>query len=731
MAVGMVRVSDTGLGNGGAIFPTDSLEVWVDDIRLTGVVDDPGYAGQVSFNVQAGDIGTVQLTASRRDRNFRQLDESPSYNTNSDFGVSTSFRLDKFLPQRLGLALPMSVSYSQSGNDPFFLAQSDVQAAGIAGLRVPKSQATSYSISARRATPLRGSIMAPLVNNLNVTASYGTASSTSEYAVGSSSRMSGAVDWSLTSTARTARLPGWLTGLLDILPGFLENSDAVRSIRNTAFRWNPTQLRFSTTYAKTEDTRRAFTLPVATLADSGRPVNGLTSVMRNVALLEMRPFPAMTARWNITSVRDLRDYGDSIPAGGTLNVGQVARAERDQLLGMDLGLERERQMNMVFNFSPSLTSWLKPRFDFNTSYSLLRDPNTPRLLQVGDSTGPFRLPRRLTNSQGMGLGASMDVGRAIMLRTSDRSFYRRIAGLLQPIDVNWRRDLRSSFDGVPFTPGLDYQFAFGGLDDFRSQSGVLATSAGVTRTLNAGSGLNLPFGTTLQSRYNRTRSNAFTRRVDAQSVLEAETVTFPDVSLRWSMRPQRLAFLFQSLGAAAEWRESESHTFQPTEGEDGLVSEGDAGIRSEQASTTYRVSPSITWALGATGLTTAGGWSKTERTELRSGGVTRGQTTEITANVGKAFKLPEKYAGRLLRWTMGFAKSSSESFFDDAESPRRMQDLGRWGVNMNADTDIAENMTFSMTLSRSSNYDNLYDRRFTQMVITATLHLTFFAGDLR
>jgi hypothetical protein len=731
MAVGMLRIGDTGLGDGGAIFPTDSLEIWVDDIRLTGVVDDPGYAGQVAFNVQAGDVGTVQLTASRRDRNFRQLAEQPTYNTASDFGVSTSFRLDRFLPQGLGLILPMSVSYSSSGNDPFFLARSDVQAAGVEGLRVPKSHAMNYSISARRATPLRGSVFAPIVNNLNVTANYGTASSTSEYATGTSSRMSGAVDWSLQATARTARLPGWFTGLLGILPGFIENSDAVRSMKNTEFRWNPTQLRFSSTYAKTEDSRRAFTLPVTSAVDSGRPVNGLTSVLRNVALLEMRPIPAITARWNVTSVRDLRDYGDSIPLGGTLNVGQVARGERDQLLGVDLGLERERQMNMVLNFSPAVSTWFRPRFDFNTSYSLLRDPNTPRLLQVGDSTGAFKLPRRLTNSQGLGVGTSMDVSREILLHTNDRSRYRRIAALLQPIDVSWRRDLRSSFDGVPFTPGLGYQFGFGGVDDFREQNGRPATSAGVTRNLTAGSGLNLPFGTTLQSRYTRTTSSAFSRRLDAQTIIESESKTFPDLSLRWSMRPQRLAFLFQSLGAAAEWRETEAMTFQPTVGEGGGdVDQNDAGIRSEQSNSVYRISPSITWALGS-GLTTAGGWSKTDRTEIKSGGVTRGQTTEISGNVGKAFKLPEKYQGRLLRWSMGFAKSSSESYFESGETLKRVQDLGRWGVNMNADTDVAENMTFSMTLSRSSSFDNLYDRRFTQMVVTATLHLTFFAGDLR
>ena len=40
-------------------------------------------------------------------------------------------------------------------------------------------------------------------------------------------------------------------------------------------------------------------------------------------------------------------------------------------------------------------------------------------------------------------------------------------------------------------------------------------------------------------------------------------------------------------------------------------------------------------------------------------------------------------------------------------------------------------MNFSLTLSHGVNFVNLYVRRFTQTVLTATLHLTFFAGELR
>jgi hypothetical protein len=40
-------------------------------------------------------------------------------------------------------------------------------------------------------------------------------------------------------------------------------------------------------------------------------------------------------------------------------------------------------------------------------------------------------------------------------------------------------------------------------------------------------------------------------------------------------------------------------------------------------------------------------------------------------------------------------------------------------------------MSFSFTLSRVLNYDNNYDRKFTQTVLSAVLHLQFFAGEIK
>ena len=81
MSVGIVRVSADGGGAGGPITPLDTLELWIDDVRLEGVVDDPGYAGQFGVTIAASDVGSVSVNVSRRDKHFRQLTEQPTYLT--------------------------------------------------------------------------------------------------------------------------------------------------------------------------------------------------------------------------------------------------------------------------------------------------------------------------------------------------------------------------------------------------------------------------------------------------------------------------------------------------------------------------------------------------------------------------------------------------------------------------------------------------------------------------
>ena len=151
LAVGMVRVDST--GGTARIVPGDTLEVWVDDIRLDGIVSTPGYAGQVGAQANLGDVAQLRFNVSRRDPNFRQLTEAPSYVADQQMDISTTVRLDQFLSSTGGWALPLTATYSRGTTSPQFLTRSDVRAGEIAALRTPEQRATNLSLSLRRTRP--------------------------------------------------------------------------------------------------------------------------------------------------------------------------------------------------------------------------------------------------------------------------------------------------------------------------------------------------------------------------------------------------------------------------------------------------------------------------------------------------------------------------------------------------------------------------------------------------
>jgi hypothetical protein len=725
LAVGFVRTRTDGRGTGGPITPLDSLELWVDDIRLTGVVDDPGYAGQIGLNVAAGDVGTLQVSASRRDGNFRQLGEQPSFITDNELALASSVRLDKFLPRSLGIVLPLTVNHTATSGDPLFLSSSDLTASAVDGIRSPRSSATSYTLALRRATPLEHSILAPLVNNLTLTSTYVAAAARSEFQSGTTSAFSGGLDYTLVAQGRTIHTPGWLRALIDRLPSWLRNMELLRAMRDATLRWNPTQVRFTSTYARNADRRESFLLPVTFARDTGRRVTGLEDVWRNTAAIELRPFNSLSARFDLSSLRDLRDYGDST------SVSVVAGTERERFLGMDVGLERERQMSTAVSLAPPLAPWIRPRVDLTTTFSLLRDPNARSLLRTGDTTGEFRLPRRVGNSQGLAVSATVDLARAIALYTSDSSALRPLMKILSPIDIQWRRDLRSAFDGVPFDPSPGYQLALGGVDAFREVNGVLATSAGVARNLVIGHSLFLPLGLTLTNRFSSVRATSWSRVATIQTLLEAEQRTFPDVSLRWSYTPPAwLQGVFTSVAAQVGARITRTNSFQPTVGDATFIP--GIGLRTEQTLTQYPITGSITWSV-IDGLSTSAGWNHIGRREIRSGGLTEGGQDDITLDLAKTIGLPRSWTLRSnqLRTRLGYQSTHTQSFFVQDDTRKRVTDNGRWAVTASADSDVSDTMSLSFLLARVLTYDNAYDRRFSQTVFSVAFHLQFQAGELQ
>jgi hypothetical protein len=148
---------------------------------------------------------------------------------------------------------------------------------------------------------------------------------------------------------------------------------------------------------------------------------------------------------------------------------------------------------------------------------------------------------------------------------------------------------------------------------------------------------------------------------------------------------------------------------------------------------TYPLNAALTWAPGE--LTTAAGYSYRTQLDSLPGSVARGNSRDMSVELGRTFGVPASWSLRSgIRTRFGYQQTSTQSYVANlfATTQRsRLTDNGREAFTLNADTDMAENATFSLQASRIVNFDRNLNRRLTQTVITAVLQMQFFAGDLR
>ena len=718
LAVGFIRTAAS--GGASPIMPADTLELWVDDIRLARPVNASGTAGQVSFGMNAADLGDLHINIGNRDPQFRQLGEQPTFLSERNVDVVGTINLDRLLPRSFGLALPLTVNKASLANNPLYLSQTDIPGAGIPGLRKPRNDVTTYSLTMRRSTPLNAGMLGALVNNLAATTSYVTGIDRTEYQDGNARNFSFALDYLVADdSSRAFVLPGWSNGAMG----------------GNLFRWNPTQFRVTSGLVRASDRRVSFIKPADAVDDQPSVSNALSRLWRNGSVLEFRPTGALTARWEVQSVRDLRDYGD------TTALTAVTSRARQNVLGANAGFERERSMLTSLSWQPSFSTWLRPRAEVGTQYNMLRDPNdrslTPlpgvigvdSVLATRDSlsfASSLTLPRRLTAAQTSSVGTSIDIARAFVLHTSD-STLRRFGSLFSPIDVSYTRSLLTALDATPLNAPLSLQFGLGGPTAFRSVNGVTATTAGQTGMLSASGALTLPFGASLVNRFSRTTTENWIDRLDATPAQVAGSQRqFPDVALRWAYRPTVLGGAIANMDASAGFVRSDATVSLPS-----LADDAPAEIRHTNVQT-FPIAGAIAWA-GRARLSTGAKYSLTRRIDSLPGSVAQTRGNDLSLDAGRVFFIPASWQLGIhddLRTRISYQQThNTTSVFDESGSVRaRLQDNGRQAFTLTADSNINDFVVLTLNGSHIVTFDNNLNRRFAYTVFSTVFQIQFFGA---
>jgi hypothetical protein len=691
------------------------FELWVDDIRLSQPVASTGLAGSVDARLTASDIGSIAVAYIKQNGQFRQINQDPSYRASTIFQVGSNLRLDRFLPSSLGLAMPFTVTYARTGIEPELLSGTDLRASSLPGLRKPESWSATYSLSIRREVPGRSWITKGFVDPLSITASRTQGRNTTDLSNAEASSYALNATYLLQMRRRGFRLP--LGGIAKGLPRWIREGEAGKSLERADFSLVPSRIRLTSGLTRDEANSTAFRVPVASSDDAFfRPTLALTHLWRNSGGLTWQPLGMLNLSGDLTSTRDLRVYPDST------TLGRLAYSERRFLLGVPVGVERDRTLVTALALTPALSSWLRPRFLTNSSFLLSRTLSSRDPVRVDGDSGAFILPQTLNNTRMNELGASLDFARGLRQLVGDSSALGKMLSKARPVDVSTRLTRTSTFDLTAFDPSFGYQLALGGLDRFLAQENTSAIGASESRIATIAAGADLPLGIAVTISHALTRTTRFQRVSTGFVQTETKQEEWPVGSVRWTRTFRRGALTLLALGTSFRHREGST------------VQANVAGTPALSAITSSSITPDLQVAL-RNGMTMAAGVNDLQQRNASNGNETRLDQRDITGSFNYAFRLPRSIsrARKQVRSSVTVLSTTATTCLQQRTLAdcTVVSDVTRQEFRGGLDTDLLQTLTGGLQLGYSVNDARHLSRRTSQISIIASFQLSLFAGDYR
>ncbi len=708
ISAGIYRVATT--------VTSTAFELWVDDIRLSDPVAETGTAMSVDARLAASDVGNVNMAYTRQSGQFRQINEDPSYRASDALQIAGNLRLDRFLPTSFGLAVPLTVSYSRVGVNPELLTGTDLRGSSLPNLRKPQTWSTNYALSIRRSKPGTSWLTKGFLDPLTVTASYTRGRSQTELSDARSNTYGVGLNYQLVMRRRGFKLP--LGGLVGVLPRFIRQGDAGKSLQRADFSLVPQRVRFSSGLNRDEANSTAFRFPIARSDDRLlRPTLALSHLWRNSAGLNWQPLGMLNLTGDLSSTRDLRVYPDSTP------IGRLAYSERRFFLGIPVGVERDRSLVTAISLTPGLASWLRPRFLSSSSFILSRTLASRDPVRVDGDSGAFILPKTLNNSRVNELGVAVDLGRAFRLMAGDSGVFAKLLGQVRPIDVSTRLTRSSTFDLTAFEPSARYMLGLGALNEFLAQEGTPALGVSEARSASLASGADLPLGFSFTVSHALTRTTRFQRVGDAFIPTETKQREWPVGNVRWSHTFRGGPLTLLAIGTG--FRRREGSSVQGTRGSDvGARSAIESSAITPDAQLSFRNGVSLTL-----------GYSEMDQSNLSNGNSTQLDQNDITGALNYAFRLPRSLSRlrKQVRTSLSFVSTDALTCLEQTGDDECIviSDVSRYEVRGGVDTDLLQTVTAGLQVGYSLNDARHLSRRTSQISVLASFQLSLFAGDYR
>jgi hypothetical protein len=690
-------------------------ELWVDDIRLSSPVAQVGTAVAMDARLVASDVGSFSASFVREDGQFHQINRDPTYRTTGTFQLATNWRLERFLPTGLGLSVPLTVSYSRSDVTPELLTGTDLRGDALQGLRKPHSWTGNYNLAIRRSQRGKNWLVRGLVDPLSVVGTLTQGRSRTELSDANSDAYSLILGYNLQMQRRGPRLP--FGGVIKGLPAWIRESEFGKALAGARLSLVPSNVRLNSGLTRNQADYSLFAVPIARSDDALiTPTLSLTQLWRNSSGLTWEPLGMLALTGDLTSTRDLRVYPDST------SLGRLAYQERRFMLGVPVGVERDRTLTTSLALTPRLTSWLRPRFTTSSSFLLSRTLDSRPPVQVDGDSGAFILPQTLNNSRGREIAVALDLSRALRGIWGDSSGFGKAVSRVRPVDFSSRLSRSSTYDLAAFDPNLGFMLGLGGRDRFLNHEGESARGAAETRSATIASGADLPLGFTATISYSLTRTDRFQLVGGGFSETVTRQREWPVGNLRWTRTFGRGPLTLVAAGAGLRRRYGTST--QPSGGGSVATSAISSYALTPDLQLSFRNGLALSMSLG----------TRSQRTE-NNGNATELDQDDLTGSLNYSFALPTAISRvrKQVRSTLTALSSKTLTCLEQRDDPECIvvSDVRRQEVRGGLDTDLLKTVSGGLQFGYSISDARHVSRRTSQLFLMLTFQLSLYAGDYR
>jgi len=567
-----VRELSLGIWNSTGV-PIQST-LWVNELRLSNAVQEAGLAGYLDMNLEAPGLFRASLSYAGQGAFFRQLAQDPNYQNDGNLAFHSFVELGRVAPEEWGVSVPVSVTHTRRDRDPTFLAQSDVRAGRIQGLRKTGATDTRVEVGFRKTTPVGNAILDPVLEGLSLRAGYNRSHLSTTTLESDGSGMDARAEFQTEIDAREVPLvPAFARGVVRaLLPQSLEESAV-----GARLRWSPERIRLGTLYRRADGEAYRYEQILVLPGDTAvTPTRSPRKTLETTALVTFRPLNPITAELSFFSVRDLLQPQESALDP---SIHPLLAAERWKAGFLDLGWETNRNLRTRFGFRPSLASWLRTDYVVSTDYMsdrsgalaeripvgtdtllvLQRNANGNRTTRTSVTVDPAQLALALGIAPEVNAPeeASDSAGAAEVrasIPRSDNGLAGRLLSALEPLFLARQGGLNARYFRQPVNPGAGFQLGLVDQSGFRFiQEDTAAILTGRT-TWTAGTGVRLPLNLRLGANYSDSRIKIQHVRSDR----DIRTRSWPDlrVSLSRVPIPERARGVVESVSLSSGYRET-------------------------------------------------------------------------------------------------------------------------------------------------------------------------------